>query len=102
MKRVTVTAIPTCDEACYPTVGWDLDDSHKLSFGRDGNSDTWICYLGVYPGEDLYAEVDPDEIASFGRMLVQMVDEAKATEAERLAEVRRNVDTRRRSLWTQR
>lgn len=101
MRRIKAADFPRNDQAGYPQVGWDLDDDHKVSFGRDGDSDTWIVYLGL-PGEHLYCEVDRDEIRNLGRMLVQMVDEADAQDAAELAEARANVDARRRSLWSRR
>jgi hypothetical protein len=104
VKTIRAQDFPRNDEAGYPCVGWDLDDDHKVSFGRDGDLDTWIVYLalpGGHDDNDVSCEVDRDEIRNLGRMLVQMVDEADAEDAAELAEARANVDARRRSLWSQ-
>jgi hypothetical protein len=101
MKQVKAADFPRNDEAGYPCVGWSLDDDHKVSFGRDGDSGTWIVYLGL-PGDDLHCEVPRDEIRNLGRMLVQMVDDADSEEEAELAATRANVDARRRSLWSRR
>lgn len=79
IKMIKVRDFPRNDESLRPMVSWSLDDDHKISFCRDSDDDSgpWVCYLGLTDGEDLYGEVDPNEIAYFGRLLVTMVGESR-------------------------